>query len=117
MIGDAAYCATPISGAGTTLSLTGAYLLAGEMSKNRDNPAKAFEEYETRMRPIVDKAQKLPPGAPGIAHPETWWGVAILYTIAGTAAFLISLPWPTSMISWFTSLNSFADSNKLPEYE
>lgn len=30
------------------------------------------------MRPLVDKAQKLPPGMPHLIHPETAWGVCML---------------------------------------
>ncbi|MWN16072.1 FAD-binding monooxygenase, partial [Escherichia coli] len=32
LVGDAAYCASPVSGMGTSLSLAGAYVLAGELA-------------------------------------------------------------------------------------
>ncbi|MDI9894699.1 FAD-dependent monooxygenase [Rhodococcus sp. IEGM 1381] len=75
MLGDAAWCATPVSGMGTTLSVTGAYVLAGELARAEDHRA-GFEAFETRMRPFVEQAQKLPPGVPRIAHPKTAAGVA-----------------------------------------
>ena len=31
LVGDAGYCASPLSGMGTSLALVGAYLLAGEL--------------------------------------------------------------------------------------
>lgn len=37
LTGDAAYCATPITGKGIDLSMSGAYILAGELSKNSDH--------------------------------------------------------------------------------
>ena len=77
LVGDAAYCASPISGMGTSLSLTGAYVLAGEIAPRRDH-REAFRSYETLMRPYVAKAQKLPPGAPRIANPTTGLGVRAL---------------------------------------
>ncbi|WP_293235970.1 FAD-dependent monooxygenase [Mycolicibacterium sp.] len=85
VVGDAAYCATPVSGMGTSLALIGAYLLAGELAENPDHTA-AFAAYETRMRPIVDAAQKLPPGVPGIANPTSRLGVRILRLVVGIAA-------------------------------
>jgi len=30
------------------------------------------------MRPLVEKAQKLPPGMPHLIHPQTRWGIWIL---------------------------------------
>lgn len=77
MIGDAAYCATPIAGKGTDLAVTGAYILAGELASNKDYNA-AFDAYERFMRPYVTKVQQLPPGVPRLAYPDSKIGVAIL---------------------------------------
>ncbi|MCO5934733.1 FAD-dependent monooxygenase [Mucilaginibacter sp. RB4R14] len=85
MIGDAAYCPTPISGMGTSLAIIGAYILAGELSQNTDH-SKAFEAFETKLRPYVKLVQNLPPGAPWIVHPKSKWGVKVLNTIAGIIA-------------------------------
>ena len=81
LLGDAGYCPSPISGMGTTLAIVGAYILAGELSKCNKDHTTAFEEYERIMRPYVSKAQSLPPGAPGIANPQTEWGIKIFHTI------------------------------------
>ncbi|WP_410621984.1 FAD-dependent monooxygenase [Amycolatopsis sp. cmx-8-4] len=70
LLGDAAYCASPVSGMGTTLALAGAYVLAGELA-GHDDPRDAFARYEQVLRPLVTKAQQLPPGAPQIAHPRS----------------------------------------------
>lgn len=80
MLGDAAWCATPLSGMGTTLSVTGAYVLAGELARASDHRA-GFDAFEARMRPFVDQAQKLPPGVPRVAHPKTSVGVAAFRTV------------------------------------
>jgi 2-polyprenyl-6-methoxyphenol hydroxylase-like FAD-dependent oxidoreductase len=85
VIGDAAYCATPISGMGTSLALIGAYLLAGELADAPDHTA-AYAAYEKRMRPFVDQAQKLPPGVPRIINPTSLLGVRILRTVVRLAA-------------------------------
>ncbi|WP_025144273.1 FAD-dependent monooxygenase [Pedobacter jeongneungensis] len=80
MIGDAAYCATPIAGKGTDLAMAGAYILAGELFTS-DNYQQAFENYENKMRPYVSKCQKLPPGIPKIVYPQSKLGLRILNTV------------------------------------
>lgn len=85
MIGDAAYCPTPLTGMGTTLAIVGAYLLAGELSRH-DKHEDAFIAYEKRMRPFVEDIQRLPPGVPWLAHPKSKFGVAVVNTVAGILA-------------------------------
>ena len=85
MIGDAAYCPTPLTGMGTTLAIVGAYLLAGELSRH-DKHGDAFEAYEKRMRPFVEDVQRLPPGVPWLAHPKSKLGVSVVNTVAGILA-------------------------------
>lgn len=56
LVGDAAYCASPASGAGALLALTGAYRLAGEISEGGPIGA-ALARYEAAQRPIVARKQ------------------------------------------------------------
>ncbi|WP_436536258.1 FAD-dependent oxidoreductase [Actinoplanes sp. HUAS TT8] len=79
LLGDAAWCVTPIAGGGTSLALIGAYVLAAYLSRSGDGGyEQALTGYETWMRPLVDKAQKLPPGVPRIAAPRSRAGVRLL---------------------------------------
>lgn len=92
MIGDAAYCGTPVSGAGTTLSLVGAYVLAGELAKHlslspETFPGPALEAYEAFMKPFAERCQQLPPGVPQIAMPESEWGIKVLHQVLRTAVW------------------------------
>ncbi|KAI7345825.1 putative oxidoreductase [Hortaea werneckii] len=82
LLGDAGYCASPFSGMGTTLALNGAYNLAGALLQCPSDVDAAFQAYENSMRPLVEKAQKLAPGMPGLFHPESTWGVWTLRCIA-----------------------------------
>lgn len=77
LIGDAGYCASPISGMGTTLAITGAYNLAGCLSRHPNDHTAAFTEYEDRMRPAIETGQKLAPGAPNSLNPQTEMGVGV----------------------------------------
>ncbi|MFF4223412.1 FAD-dependent monooxygenase [Streptomyces abikoensis] len=62
LVGDAGYCATPLTGLGTSLALVGAYVLAGELASAGGDHRIAFRKYDEVMRPYVDQAQELPPG-------------------------------------------------------
>jgi 2-polyprenyl-6-methoxyphenol hydroxylase-like FAD-dependent oxidoreductase len=65
LVGDAGYCASPLSGMGTSLALVGAYVLAGELGPtdtagiDATRLAAALDGYQTVMRPFVARCQKL----------------------------------------------------------
>jgi 2-polyprenyl-6-methoxyphenol hydroxylase-like FAD-dependent oxidoreductase len=59
LLGDAAFCASPLSGAGTGLALVGAYLLAGELAAAGWDPEAGFTGYEARMRSFVEANQEI----------------------------------------------------------
>lgn len=59
LLGDAACCASPLAGMGTSIAIMGAYTLAGELRKAGDDHAAAFANYEAAMRPFVAEAQKM----------------------------------------------------------
>ncbi|HTK06180.1 MAG TPA: FAD-dependent monooxygenase [Ktedonobacteraceae bacterium] len=59
LLGDAAYCASPASGQGTSLALVGAYILAGELAEVRGDYKMAFARYESTIRKYVEANQKL----------------------------------------------------------
>jgi 2-polyprenyl-6-methoxyphenol hydroxylase-like FAD-dependent oxidoreductase len=62
LIGDAAHCASPVSGMGTSMATVGAYILAGELKASDGDHAVAFARYENTMREYVEKCQKLGEG-------------------------------------------------------
>jgi 2-polyprenyl-6-methoxyphenol hydroxylase-like FAD-dependent oxidoreductase len=62
LIGDAGYCGSPLAGLGTSLSIVGAYVLAGELAARPEEPEAAFAAYQEEMRDYVAKAMELPPG-------------------------------------------------------
>ncbi|MFG1793607.1 FAD-dependent monooxygenase [Nocardia sp. NPDC049149] len=59
LLGDAAFSASPMSGAGTGLALVGAYLLAGELAAADWDPEVGFAAYEQRMRSFVEANQEI----------------------------------------------------------
>ena len=63
LVGDSAYCASPLSGRGTSLAMTGAWLLAEALRNHPDDLAAAFDQYEHEQLPHVTYAQG--PAGPG----------------------------------------------------
>ncbi|MEC3981044.1 FAD-dependent monooxygenase [Amycolatopsis sp. H20-H5] len=63
LVGDAAFCVSPMSGRGTSQALLGAYVLAGELS-TQDTFETAFGEYEHALRDYVATNQKAARMAP-----------------------------------------------------
>jgi 2-polyprenyl-6-methoxyphenol hydroxylase-like FAD-dependent oxidoreductase len=133
LLGDAGYCPAPVSGLGTTMAIVGAYVLAGCLVTHEHDLSRALEQYEADMRPFVESAQKLPPGVPGIATPQSEWGVwalrRVLATvdtamkvsqIKGVSTVLSWAFWPFSLISTaFTQVGWLGgvESLPLPKYE
>lgn len=58
LLGDAGYCASPLSGQGNNLALVGAYILAGELKKAGGNHIQAFNRYNELLHPFVEANQK-----------------------------------------------------------
>ncbi|XSG76931.1 FAD-dependent monooxygenase [Herpetosiphon llansteffanensis] len=76
LVADAAHCLTLISGQGAATAMGGAYVLADALAKTADHQA-AFQDYEQRMRPFVERKQA---GARRVALtfvPRTWLGVQL----------------------------------------
>ena len=133
LLGDAGYCPAPVSGLGTTMAIVGAYVLAGCLVTHEHDLSRALEQYEVDMRPFVESAQKLPPGVPAIATPQSEWGVwalrRVLATvdtamkvsqIKGVSTVLSWAFWPFSLLSTaFTQAGWLGgvESLPLPKYE
>lgn len=110
LAGDAAWCATPISGMGTTLAIVGAYVLAGELVNGGD-VSKALDRYEEIMRPFVEKAQDVPKSAPKFLQPQSRFGVALQHIVLRVADLALVKKSLSKIIS------SKSDDFELPNYQ
>jgi 2-polyprenyl-6-methoxyphenol hydroxylase-like FAD-dependent oxidoreductase len=113
-LGDTAYAPTPLTGAGTSLAIMGAYLLAGELSKlgNGEHPSKAFDAYEDSFRPYVEKTQEIPPFVPAVAHPGTAWKRWLFQSFVSTVSRIVKISWVRSKFGDSTNDEDFP----LPSY-
>ncbi|MFB7907030.1 FAD-dependent monooxygenase [Kitasatospora sp. NPDC056076] len=59
LLGDAGYCCSPFTGQGTSVALTAAYVLAGELHAAGGDHRTAFPAYERRLRGHVAANQAI----------------------------------------------------------
>ncbi|KAK3367980.1 hypothetical protein B0H63DRAFT_88465 [Podospora didyma] len=113
LVGDAGYAPGP-TGAGTSLAMAGAYILAGEIHKHKGDLTAGLKGYEERMRPIINDLQKIPPLLHKILMPETLTGIWLRNTVF---AFIC---WSRIMEfshKFFASSFGSADKYKIPDYD
>ncbi|GME48713.1 2-polyprenyl-6-methoxyphenol hydroxylase [Neofusicoccum parvum] len=113
-LGDAAYAPTPLTGAGASLAINGAYVLAGELSKldEGEHPAKALDAYESQFRPFVEETQNIPSFIPSVAHPATAWKRWLLQSFFVLLSKVVAIPW---LVKTFDKDNNSEDF-PLPQY-
>lgn len=101
LIGDAAWAPTPFTGQGNQLAIVGAWVLAQELSRNRNTIA--FEKYEQRLRKHVESAQAIGGWgyAPYIFVPETAFGIWLFRTIYLVVSKIVQFISRTNVASWF----------------
>jgi len=80
LVGDAAWCSSPLSGLGTALGLRGAAALAdslgdGSALDGDHAVAEMLRDYERAMRPRATAAQKLIPGRVSMVAPKGRIGI------------------------------------------
>jgi 2-polyprenyl-6-methoxyphenol hydroxylase-like FAD-dependent oxidoreductase len=73
LIGDAAWCASPRSGMGTSLAVVGAYVLAHELGAAGDDHVAAFAGYQRLLAPYVARCQRLAINALKIDRFSSGW--------------------------------------------
>ncbi|WP_433660336.1 FAD-dependent monooxygenase [Nocardia sp. CA-128927] len=77
LVGDAGYCAAPLSGQGTNLALIGAYILAGELAAAHGDHTIAFPRYRRELLPLVQACQTFAEGVGKWYAPPTNWMIRL----------------------------------------
>ncbi|MFE7726490.1 FAD-dependent monooxygenase [Streptomyces anthocyanicus] len=89
LAGDAAHCASPYSGMGTSGGLVGAHVLAGEINRRPDDLPTALAHYDTTLRPFTDEIQgEVNPRLLKLAMPMTQRAIDAFLTVTGMATRL-----------------------------
>ncbi|WP_194816899.1 FAD-dependent monooxygenase [Nocardia sp. XZ_19_385] len=109
LLGDSAFCGSPLAGQGTAMAITGAYVLAGEIAAHTGDLPQALVRYQEVMGPFVAKSRDLPPGGLKAMTPMTRFGIR-----AGQAMTKLMLwkPLRPLMIKMMSSTEDY----DLPDY-
>jgi 2-polyprenyl-6-methoxyphenol hydroxylase-like FAD-dependent oxidoreductase len=75
LLGDAAACVSLLAGEGCGLAITEAYVLAGELARAGTDHARAFRQYEQRLRPLIATKQAAARKFAGAFAPRTALGL------------------------------------------
>lgn len=110
LLGDAGYCPTPFTGMGTTGCLVGAYILAGELARHRNDVPKALKAYEDIVRPPVDEYQKLH-SALGAVFPSSRLGIWVLRNVMWAVSKADQIRWSQPKESQGWSLPEYPELN------
>lgn len=113
LVGDAGY-APGLAGGGTSLAMTGAYVLAGEVGKHRGDIEEALRGYEKTMRPIIVDLQKVPPLVTTLLAPQTAWGIWLRNNLF---AFIAWTRIAEFAQSYLAGVFASPDKFPLPDYE
>jgi 2-polyprenyl-6-methoxyphenol hydroxylase-like FAD-dependent oxidoreductase len=113
LVGDAGY-APGFTGTGTTLAMTGAYVLAGEVGKHKGDLAAGLRGYEEKMKPIVEDMQKVPSFVTTFVAPQTAWGIWVRNNLFAFLAWTRILAFAQKYLA-----SAFASTDKyqLPDYQ
>jgi 2-polyprenyl-6-methoxyphenol hydroxylase-like FAD-dependent oxidoreductase len=112
LVGDAGYAGA--AGAGTSLALVGAYILAGEIKRHQGDLAPGLAAYNQRMRPIIDDLQKTPPLLSTVLAPQTAWGIWVRNAIFGFVCWTRIIEVAHRL---FSGVFAGGDRYDLPDYE
>ncbi|VEG58617.1 2-polyprenyl-6-methoxyphenol hydroxylase-like oxidoreductase [Mycolicibacterium aurum] len=113
LLGDAASCNATFGGAGTSLALIGAYILAGELAATADVES-ALSRYQRVMQPFADAAPRVRAGVLRLANPRTRNGIRVLHAGAALAAGPVGRA--VAGIAGRGVVNLGADRLPLPDY-
>ena len=115
LLGDAGYCPSPMTGMGTTLSLVGMYVLAGELASHANDVDAALAAYQETMKEPIEEGQKLSGLADALTmFPASEWGAWAANTIIWTlSSFKVD-----KMLGWLAGWlpEGKEEEWELPEY-
>lgn len=91
LLGDAAFAPSFLTGQGTQLALTSAYILAGELKRAHGDHARAFATYEAALRPLIDATHKQIGHTGPLIVPKTRLGIWLRNRFVPLAVSLLTI--------------------------
>jgi len=110
LVGDAAYCGSPLGGNGSSMAMVGGYVLAGELAASGPDHGVAFARYEALMRNFVTQCQKFALSGVDFHLPKSR---VRLWAISQMMRMLPYLPWRGAVVK---GLQNTANAVALQDY-
>lgn len=108
LVGDAAAAPSLLAGEGTSLAMTEAHVLAGELARADGDVAAAFGGYERRLHQFLATKQDAALRFAGYFAPKSWLGLVLRDVVSNIA----SVP---ALARWMFA-STFRDNLQLPDY-
>ncbi|MFI6865900.1 FAD-dependent oxidoreductase [Nocardia sp. NPDC050406] len=99
LLGDSAFCGSPMTGMGTAMAIVGAYILAGEIAATPGDLEGALARYETAITPFLDQAKELPGGGLSMMLPTSQFGLKAAHTVGKLMTTRLFRPIMMKMVS------------------
>lgn len=115
LLGDAGYCPSSFTGKGTTLSLIGGYVLAGELARHGNDVDAALAAYQETMKQPIEECQKLAGLDDGWGFfPASEWGIWMANHVLWTMSSLRV----DKVLGWLAGILLGGEEKRweLPEY-
>lgn len=91
LLGDAAFAPSFLTGQGTQLALTSAYMLAGELKRAQGDHERAFGAHEAALKPLVEATQKQIGLTGPLMVPQTRIGMSLRNRFLPLAVSLLTI--------------------------
>jgi 2-polyprenyl-6-methoxyphenol hydroxylase-like FAD-dependent oxidoreductase len=108
LLGDAASCVSLLAGQGSALAMVAAYILAGELHRNRRDYAQAFARYQQLFAPFVQGKQKAALRFAGFFAPKSKASLLFRNQVMN----LLRIP----LVADFAVAGQITDKLALPQY-
>ncbi len=108
LVGDAAACPSLLAGEGSSMGMTEARVLAGELARAGADPGAALHSYEARLKSFVTGKQDAALRFASYFAPRTWPGLVLRDAMSNLASVPILARWMLA--------RSFRDNLTLPAY-
>lgn len=109
LVGDAAFCVSLLAGQGSSLAMTAAYILAGELHRAGRDYETAFARYQGTFAPFVLQKQKSALRFAGTFAPKSKFSMFLRNQVMN----LMKIP----LIADLAAGRQLADNLRLPEYK
>ncbi|ASG68192.1 oxidoreductase [Francisella halioticida] len=109
LVGDASSCPSILMGLGSIFAIVEAYVLAGELYKAKGNYKMAFDEWQNKLKDIINRKQKV-----GLSNLSLAASDEIVKKYLSTITIKVS---STPIVSKFIGAGIFNDQIELPEYK